>query len=301
MKYEGVKLLFHLLWRLEEDGKPQQYRYYMQYYLSTQEVEISEAPGQRNYRTLLLLLKRRRLPRNVMAHDDRPRSCEAFEYEHDYYHEDDLLVGNTINVFGRPMLIVDVDDRTQEWYMSEMGIDQQANRIEVVTEKPVKREIEIPPHLGIGSEEDTLNSLKSLVPKQPRKDFKGRNGYFSKWKATLVSEDPIDKGRDFRISYYQDDKEVSVGEEYVRNSGITAGVFMRRMRLRNPATGEFYKCADFVVGDKIKINSFTFHIYAHDKEGHAGPDATINEDLLPASARVSASAESGLASHKRKK
>lgn len=273
MKYEGVNLLFLLLWRYEEDGKPQQLKYWMQYYMNTQEVEISEAPGQRPDRTLLRLLKRRRLPRAVMPHDDRPRSCELYEYEHDYYHEDDLLVGSTINVFGRPMLICDVDDATQAWYMKEMGVDQRASRVVIPEEKPVKMEIPIPPHMGIGSEEDTLNSLKSLVPKQPRKDFKGRTGFFSRWRATLVSSDPIDKGREFLIMYYGDDKEVAVYEHVARNSGISGGLFLRRLRLRNPATGAYYEMPDFVVGSTILINAFTFKLNAHDKLGYIGPDA----------------------------
>jgi hypothetical protein len=245
----------------------------MQYYLSSQEVEISEVPGQRNHRSLLRLLKRRRLPRTVLAHDDRSRSCEAFEYEHDYYHAEDLLVGATINVFGRPMLICDVDDKTQEWYAREMGHDQRAARYEIPEEVVVKVEVAVPPHTGIGSEEDTLNSLKSLVPKAPRKDFSGRTGFYSRWRASLVSRDPIDRMRDFRVMYYSDDREVAVYEPAVRNSGISGGLFMKRMRLRNPATGEFYHVEDFVVGGTVVINSFTFNLLEHDMAGCNGPDA----------------------------
>ena len=96
----------------------------MQYYLSSREVEISEAPGQRKHRASLRFLQRGRLPRSVLAHDDRSRSCDALDFEADYYSEADFVVGATVHVFGRAMTVTDVDDATQAWYAAEMGVDQ---------------------------------------------------------------------------------------------------------------------------------------------------------------------------------
>ncbi|RYE82827.1 MAG: hypothetical protein EOO65_04930, partial [Methanosarcinales archaeon] len=219
-----------------------------------------EEKGQRSYMTAPMLLKRVRLPRKLIAHDDRARSCEDFDVDSDYYNEHDFIVGNTVNIFGRDMLICDCEPATAEWYLTELGIDQVSRRVDIPVELPPKIEFPVPPHMGIGSEEDTLNSLKSLIPKQPRKDWKNRTGLSVRFKAHLVTSDPIDRSRQFTIIYYADDKEVGVYEHSIRNSGVLAGSFMRKTRLRNSATGEFFELDDFEVGKNVLINAFTFHV-----------------------------------------
>jgi len=273
----------------------------MRFFLGTEMAELSELPGQRPDRTFLTLLKDRRLPRTVLAHDDRQRSCEDFDFEKDYYHVEDFMVGATINVFGRPMLICDVDDKTQEWYATNMGVDQRAARVEVAEEKPVKVALLVPPHNGIGSEEDTLNALKSLVPKPLRKDFAHRTGHFVRYKAKLVTTDPIDTGREFLVMYYTDDKEVSVYEKPARNTGLKGGTFLRRLRARNPATGEYYALDDFVVGRPLVINAFTFMLHELESEGRAGVDAPTPECLFPPDVAAAAEKATAVAKTGRRK
>lgn len=269
LKYDGVELTFLLAHRTKESGTLETIRYWLTYFMATREVEIKEEKGQRIYATSLTLLRRSRLPKTVMAHDDRGRSMDTPDIEADYYHEDDLLVGNTISVFGRDMLICDCYDSTAEWYAENYGIDQKEHAVDLTVPPPPPVVHPVPPHNGFGGEEDTLNSLKSLIPKAPKLDVRTLTGVRKRWKARMVTTDPVDRGRDFRITFYADPKEVTILEPPIRNSGVIGGLFLRRIKLRNPATKEYYKMADFTVGAEIVVNAHTFYIY--DTEMLTGP------------------------------
>lgn len=261
LKYDGVELVFRLAWRTKETGSLETIKYWMTYFMATQDVEVTEEKGQRRHMGCPLLLKRNRLPRTVLVHDDRGRTLEPGDMEDDYYHENDLLVGATINVYGREMLICDCTAATAAWYADTYGIDQKEHVVDLTVVPPAPIVHAVPPHTGFGSEEDTLNSLKSLMPKPPKLDTRTITGVRKRWKARLVTTDAVDKGRDFRITYYLDPKEVSVLEPPIRNSGVMGGLFLRRMKLRNPATGVYFTEADFVVGADIVVNAHTFHVY----------------------------------------
>lgn len=264
LKYDGVVLRFLLVWVDPSGPAPERTRFWLSYYLVTEEVEISEERGQRDYECHPQLLKRRKLPRYVLAHDDRMRGVEDETGREDYYTEDDLRVGDSISVFGRDMLIVDCDDSTQAWYIKEKGLDQRAARIEYAEPEPVRMTIPIPAHNGIGSEEDSLAQFKSLVLKPPRKAPRKETGVVLRFRARLISSDPIDKSRIFVVSYYADDKEVSIYEPPIRNSGIQGGQFLKRTKPRNP-DNSFFEAAQFHVGAMITVHRHSFELYAEEK------------------------------------
>ena len=56
------------------------------------------------------LLKRQPLSRSVLITDDRTRGIEDDNGYEDYYTEDDFVVGATINVLGRQVLLYDADE-----------------------------------------------------------------------------------------------------------------------------------------------------------------------------------------------
>jgi hypothetical protein len=55
------------------------------------------------------LLKRQRLAKSTLITDDRSRGIEDDNGDDDYYTENDLAVGETINVLGRAVLLYDAD------------------------------------------------------------------------------------------------------------------------------------------------------------------------------------------------
>jgi len=248
----------------------------MQYYQASREVEISEAPGQRAHRTSLRFLQRGRLPRTVLAHDDRARSCDVFDTERDYYSLADFLVGATVHVFGREMTVIDVDDATQAFFLTELGIDQRSRRRAALPAAPARAPVARAP--------------SSLVPKVPRKDAAARDGYFCRWQATLATAESGGKAgsgeegvaiiptappaggetvdynalRRFTVCFSGDERAVTIYES--RQAGFTGGMFLKPTR-------DLFRREDFRVGRVLTINSFRFRLDALDKEGHVGADS----------------------------
>ena len=66
-------------------------------------------------------------------------------------------------------MITDCDDFTKKWFKQNLGIDMQP--IKVKRNPPQKIIHPIPPHTGIGSEEDSLLSVYFLKPKATLKDM----------------------------------------------------------------------------------------------------------------------------------
>jgi len=295
LEYENQVLRFLVIWDSRKHGSGEVYHFWLSYYLATELSEIKEAKGKKQVQGWPTLLRKTRLPRFIMAHDDRMRSAEDVTGDEDYYTEKDFIVGSTINVFGRQMVIADCDKFTQQWYLTHMNIDQQANRIESDEPVPVKIEIPIPPHTGIGSEEDTLESWKHLIPRKPPVDFnKLRNatGKNRKYLCRLISNDPINAERVFRITVFLDDNEIAVFEPPVRNSGVSGGMFQKKKKTKNELTGKYFEPSDFSVGTTVVIKSHKFHIFEEERqpeEAVADVDAiiaTLKKKLLDASASL---------------
>lgn len=267
----------------------------MSYYLATEDAEIKEVKGRKQYRDWPTLLKRSRLPRRPIIHDDRMRSVEDVTGDEDYYNETDFRVGQVITVYGRDLLIADCDEFTHNWYMKHYNVDQKAGRIDLSEDVPPKPPVAIPPHIGIGTEEDTLESWKHLVPRAPRVDFaKLRNatGKTKRYLARLIASDPINSERVFRITIYLDDNHISVFEPKVRNSGIDGGVFQKKQRTRNELTGEYFVPEDIEVGREIVIKGHRMYVFEEERQPEppaANVDqiiATLKTKLLDASASL---------------
>ncbi|XP_048720838.1 EF-hand domain-containing family member C2 isoform X4 [Caretta caretta] len=92
---------------------------------------------------------------------------------------------------------------------------------------PPKIERKFPPYTGFGSEEDSLGSCMSLLPQPPQKDFKkflekdrkGLESNLLRFLAKFITDNPIDKDRQFIISYFLSDDTISVFETPQRNTG----------------------------------------------------------------------------------
>jgi hypothetical protein len=182
-------------------------------------------------------------------------------------HKDDFAVGSSVHVLGRDILLYDCDKFTQEWYAEHRGIDQKACVIDI-TEAPkqaVKRPI--PPHTGFGSEEDSMASVKALVPQPPKPDFDKLTQLSGKkltFVAKMVSDRSVDAPRRFTIKWYLENDTMSIFEPTIRNHGVIAGSFLSRTRVYNPETGKPYRTEELSVGATITVKGVKLHIFEAD-------------------------------------
>ena len=117
--------------------------------------------------------------------------------------------------------------------------------------------------------------------------FQKLQGKALKFAAHLVSKRPEDQQRAFVITFYLADDTVGVFEKRGRNTGIVAGKFLERSRLKT-VTGRLFKPSDFLVGSAVTINSYRFLIDGVDSFTRAYlSDAGLCEDTEAAGAIVS--------------
>jgi DUF1126 PH-like domain len=175
----------------------------VKHFLADDTVEVVHKTGHSSFETLW---KKNPLPKkDGLYHDSRSRDCFDDKGEADYYHLGDLRLGMQMKMAGRRVLLVDADDKTMQWYATEKGIDMQGDRIDISEPAPVKKEREIPPYMGWGTEEDSLASMKSLIPQRPRKDWKkimAHSGEVLRYTAKFAEpKDRSESERYFTISY----------------------------------------------------------------------------------------------------
>lgn len=168
--------------------------------------------------------------------------------EEEYYTWRDLVVGNTLNVYGKLLHLRDCDPFTRRWFREEHGVEQPPAIPEEPAAAPVPKQPPAPYTPGtFGSEEDSLGSCASLMPKPAKRDlarlseFDGKTLRFA---ARLAEPRVEDEGRTFVITYYLADYSVSVYEPPLRNSGILGGQFLRRTKVKR---------ADALVGADARV------------------------------------------------
>lgn len=263
--------------------------YRLQYYLADDTLEIEEDKHRREDGTgnMSMFVRRSKMPKRVVDSNSATIGNDPEYDDTEYTHYRDLAIGGYVNVFGRQMLLTKADRYTIDFYKKVLGKTEK-DFVEIAIPDPVVviPERPIPPPTGYGTEEDSLGSFKSLVPRPPPKDTtkSWKYGMFTlKWRAKLVSTNPTDQGRKFVLTYWMADEGVMVYEEAVRNSGFSPGKFMEKAHIKNPATGKFYQPEDFVVGQEIIINGWHFTI--HEADGSTtvflanGKQTFSNEDL----------------------
>eukprot|EP00435_Cladocopium_sp_Y103_P013227 s989_g3.t1 len=183
-------------------------------------------------------------------------------------HAEDLRVGDSIDVWGRKVVLFDCDDFTQKFYKDYLDLDQRQNRLDV-SEKPVTHlKLTPPPHNGVGKEEDSLISTQMINVKAPKVDLEKLmvyTGEVLRFEAKMANGLAEDEMRVLVIAYYPHDDEVAVFEVPVRNSGHWTGKFADKRRMKNPATGKNFKLSDLVVGTTVTIAGQPLHIVRADE------------------------------------
>ena len=191
----------------------------------------------------------------------------------DYLTYKDLQIGNTISMFGRPVVIAAVDRLSRIWFegnTDRCGFVQPEDNYR--RDPPVVWPVRTPPDWsGLGGEEDTLNSCKRLVPRRPRRDeakyhkFEAQLLRFSAHMQSAVNEN---NERHFVIVFYLENDTMRVFEPPVANAGFAGGKFLSRGQYRpngKLAKEDYVKASDLVVGTVLKVNHFKFVITAMDQ------------------------------------
>merc|ERR1712159_57745 len=258
LKYDRKVLRFYCLWDDTPSLYGEQRKFVLHYYLADDTIEIVESYKVNSGRDPFpLLLGRGKLPVTW----DKPGRKE-------FYSAADLVIGSTINVFGRELLICDCDELTCDFMEKNFAHDCKTTVISLEEERPEPPRMEIPPYTGFGSEEDSLGSFYSLAPKAPKANWAK---YFENDKkilrfvAQLDTRAPEDRERLFIVSYYLADDTIIVYEPPARNSGIMGGKWMERCRVKIPGSSDFYTARDLYVGQMIEFRKHKFRLIEADE------------------------------------
>jgi hypothetical protein len=132
---------------------------------------------------------------------------------------------------------------------------------------PVNPRLHMPPEYnGWGSEEDSLGSCVSLIPKPPKKDFVKAQRYDNtvlRFAAVLNTPRQVDRERRFVITYYLADDTLHVFEPHQRNSGIVGGKWLERSRVKVGA--RYLGTEDLHIGAEILLSGFPFVLIGADE------------------------------------
>jgi len=269
LRNDGKVLRFFCLWSDSKVGG-EQLSFIVHYFLSDDTVEVLDVmcpnSGREPFPTFL---KRSKLPKD---HNTTRPNISRIGWTSDdsvqYVTETDFRIGATINVYGRELFICGCDTFTKNFYIANYN-QTEADFPFFLLDDPKEDVPEmIPPkYNGFGTEEDSLGSFLYLTPKVPKIDFKKlmeNDGIKLSFLAKIDGAAPEDINRRFNITFHMDKDTLGVFERFQRNSGFVGGKYLERCRIRNPNTGNFFKCHDFAVGEKLTINKRVFELVEAD-------------------------------------
>eukprot|EP00434_Breviolum_minutum_P035511 symbB.v1.2.031437.t1/scaffold3650.1/size52688/1 len=238
-----------------DDHTPYGTRFYfvLHYYLADNTCEINEAHCRNSGRASWPIFMKRGPLRKSNFVNGIPAMLSS---QAPLYLPEDLKVGDSINVWGRKVVLYDCDDFTRKFYLDYLGIDQFEGRIDV-SEKPLTHlKLTPPPHNGVGKEEDSLLNCTMIQPKPPKIDLERMlvyGGDALRFECKMINGEPEDELRRLIIAFYPADGEMAAFEVPVRNSGHMGGRFSEKRLLKNPDTGKYFILSDLYVGKIVTI------------------------------------------------
>ncbi|GAB1869468.1 EF-hand domain-containing family member C2 [Camponotus japonicus] len=304
LKYDRQVLRFYGYWDDTENLHGIVHDLELHYYLSDNTMEIKEnVPSNAGRDSGPMLVKRMKIPKfytglqpigaedrftilNVLGEDTRQGyymvdSLDTGKISADYYKDNELCIGAQINVFGRKIVITDMDVFTKEYYRTKYGLDDFTPLSQPRKDDEACQKIEryIPPYNGFGSYDDSLGNCFSMIPKPPKTDFikflyhdkQGFNSHILRFRAKMISKIPTNEDRQFIIRVFLMDDTISIFELAKRNSGFERSLFQKRMPIMLPNQDiftskkpDYYKPQDFYIGAHINLSDFHFEITSAD-------------------------------------
>lgn len=172
-------------------------------------------------------------------------ACGAASDPTNFFSEHDFDIGSHVNIAGRNVLLYDCDGFTRDyfrkvhhkgWRTPSIHSKKRGHHLFFISalepldlgeEVKQKRDREIPPYTGFGTEPDSLTSCQGLEPRAPQRDFfkfihKDRQGFDShvlRFSARLLINGKVDVKRKFVISYFLSDDSILVTLVPDQNSG----------------------------------------------------------------------------------
>ncbi|EFN89884.1 EF-hand domain-containing family member C2 [Harpegnathos saltator] len=304
LKYDRQVLRFYGYWDDTENLHGIVHDLELHYYLADNTMDVKENVGQNAGRDSgPMLVKRMKIPKfftelqpfgaeepftvlNVLG-ENGARSyyiadpLETGRMPRGYYKDKELYIGAEIDVFGRKVVITDMDAFTKEYYRTKYGLNDFTPLLRPGRDGEFRQNVEkyVPPYNGFGSYEDSLGNCFMMIPKAPRSDFikfihhdkQGFNSHVLRFRARMISKIPANEERQFIIRVFLVDDTISIFELAKRNSGFLRSPFQKRMPVMLPGQDiltskkpEYYKPQDFYVGACVNLSNFHFKITSAD-------------------------------------
>eukprot|EP00792_Barthelona_sp_PAP020_P006588 TRINITY_DN3031_c0_g1_i1.p1 TRINITY_DN3031_c0_g1~~TRINITY_DN3031_c0_g1_i1.p1 ORF type:complete len:522 (+),score=173.25 TRINITY_DN3031_c0_g1_i1:274-1839(+) len=274
LSFDGKVLRFYAYWNNLDEMFGQISQYVIHYYLSDDTVEVYKLENGRSEP----FLRRQPLPlgdvpqRSVIEKMTQHPVEAVYSAETEYVRPHHFKLGQYLDVFGRPFMVYSCDKTTERYMQSighELDVESGKRAYDIVANNqsaPTKRII--PPHQGIGTEEDSLQNVNHLIPKPPKRDFVKflkMDGKILRFKAKIQNAKGFNKDREFIISFFLSDDTILVFEPPKRNSGITSGKFLERSKIvkerpTNQPLPIYYGVEDLRIGNVLNLNGFMFEL-----------------------------------------
>lgn len=246
------------------------YKFY--YFLEDSTIAVKELKeNSEGFTYCPFLLRRTKIRKNSQRHLKNLISADDSEPSDDSSIAPiDLQIGKEIAVLGHRFLLMNCDNRTRDYYQNILK-SPQGDQILFEKIKKAHIKVDLPEYMGFGTPEDSMASVKSLIPKEPRKNLIRRllnaNKYL-RFGCVLDTINSDDRKRKFILKYSLADGKMSIFEPSVDNSGIQGGLFLSPMLVIKPGCNKnepnYYTCTDLFIGAILLIHSRRFEIVSAD-------------------------------------
>jgi EF-hand domain-containing protein 1 len=173
-----------------------------------------------------------------------------------YYSDEDIRIGNVLNLYGRAVKIHDYNQFTKDYIAEKFGITEYA---------PLHGGLP-PPFVPPSSTRREISEEEKRAQHTVKHEEMRRHRYANsvvKFFARLDNGKADDTVRRFVLSVYPADNTIAIFEPVIRNSGIVGGKFLQRQKVRRP-DGEYFQPDDFYVGARVVLNAYPFVILNSD-------------------------------------